>query len=90
MSTETTATDARVDGIVINQCDDGWTGHGCKFKGPVVVADYQACWESNPKFGRFAAMTIYDALDKAKAAVQEQHGEFTTFLAIPILVVRID
>jgi len=79
-----------LDEITVSELPGGWEGHGCWFNGPVVVADYESHWRHHPRYGQFGSMSIYDSLDAAKEKITKKFGEFTTLLAIPILVVRIN
>lgn len=73
--------------IITNQ--DEYLKHGCTIKGDLVVIDYSKEWQEGRNFGKFGAMSVYDALDLAKKQLFELYPEAEIVLAIPDLVAKV-
>lgn len=62
---------------------------GCKICGNLVVIRYYEYLKTLPNYGKFGAMSIYDALDKAEELLKKEHPNAEIVLAIPNLVAKI-
>ena len=61
----------------------------CKIYGNLVVIRYYEYLKTLPNYGKFGAMTVFDALDKAKEILKKEHPDAEIVLGIPNLVAKI-
>ena len=62
---------------------------GCEIYGKLVVIRYYEYLKTLPNYGKFGAMTVYDALYKAKEILMKEHPNAEIVLGIPNLVAKI-
>ncbi len=69
---------------------DKYTKHGCYIVGNLVIVDYQSEWENHPRYGQFNSMSVFDAIDQAKAELNKRYKVAEIVLSIPELVARVE
>lgn len=65
---------------------DSYTKHGCNFKGNLLVIDYSEDWKMHPDYGKFASMSIFDVVDKAKKLLLAEYPNAEILLDVPDIV----
>jgi hypothetical protein len=69
---------------------DEFHKHGCNFSGKLVVVDYLADMEKDPRWGTYNAGLTFDYLAKAKQLVKDKgYDVVLELLSIPEYVVMV-